>query len=94
MLNMFAHFSRRTTPGASDAQSLAMSAETTCIAQVSISGIATVVVQGRLFVDFDWVDLDTFTASSIRPVTVAPFMRFVVKDLGPDGVVSAGLANV
>jgi hypothetical protein len=93
-MNTFVHFQRHTAPGASDPQSLSLAVTDTCIAQVDIAGNAVVALQGRLSPEFAWLDLATFNESAVRPVTLAPFMRYEVRDLEAGAQVTAGLASV
>ena len=50
------------------------------LAQVAISGAATVKLQGRLSSTYGWVDLATFTASGWQEVTLMPEVRYNISE--------------
>lgn len=61
------------------------------IFQVDISVAATVTLKGRKSSEFDWITLDTFTASGAKAVALMPHMS--VTWSGNTGLVNAGLVD-
>lgn len=62
------------------------------IFQATISGTATVTIEGRLDRLHDWVVVDTFTASDASRITLFPEMRANVTSYS-SGTVRASLAE-
>jgi len=63
--------------------------QNTGIFQVTITGTATVKLQGRLYDGFAWHDITSITASDAKTVALFPHMRAVASSVS--GTVTAAL---
>ena len=62
----------------------------TCVFQATVNSGDTVVLQGRIHKDFNWIDIVTITDGSVlQEVVTAPMYRAVVTNTSGSAVVAA-----